>query len=214
MADHTAAGPIVKSFEVVVSQNQCDHQRMVNNRAGLLVPGYAPVISNVVSHPVECPPVGFPNHQPSYAEDEIQIHPYPLVTGTASEIRVRVSNYSATPRPSTSPSRPTQAIWASGWPTALRFPGRHNPGAWQRDRRHALYPGHIRHYCIQVVVTVPGTAYQLITQRNLDVAEDLQPGVTDNLVFPVRNPLPVSLISPWWWITPAPAGLPVSTRLC
>jgi uncharacterized repeat protein (TIGR01451 family) len=208
--------PIIKTFKVVVSQNQCDGQRMVNNRAGLLVPGYDPVISNAVSHPVECPPVGFPNDQPSYAEDEIQIHPYPLVTGTASEIRVRVSNYSASPQTVNVAFQTDPGHFGIG----LAF------GTF--DSQTLTIPAHGNvivvthytpvtsgHYCIQVVVSGPGLAEPLVTQRNLDVSEDLQPGVEDQLVFPVRNPtagfaditLVVDNTCPGWTASVNPAVL-------
>ena len=36
------------------------------------------------------------------------------------------------------------------------------------------------------MVQVPGYA-PILTQRNLDVVEDLRPGVTDTLTFKVRN---------------------------
>ena len=47
--------------------------------------------SNIVVHPVECPPVIPEDHDnPPYAEDEIQIYPYPLVTGQPTDVSVRV----------------------------------------------------------------------------------------------------------------------------
>jgi uncharacterized repeat protein (TIGR01451 family) len=209
-----APGLIYKTFKVIVSQNQCDHQRMVNNRAGLLTSNYAPVISNVVSHPVECPPVGFPNDQPSFAEDEIQIHPYPLVTGMPSEIKVRVSNYSGSP----------QAVNVAFQTSPGRFGIGLEYGTF--DQRQVTIPAHGNvilsthftpvssgHYCIQVVVTGPGLAEPLVTQRNIDVTENLQPGVEDKLEFPVRNPtittatinLVVDNTCPGWvaWVDPA-----------
>lgn len=88
-------GSGTKTFKVWVFDTQCHNQRTVVNRAGLIIPGEQPAISNVVSHPVTCPPITFPNDQPPYAEDEIQVNPYPLITGTPSDISVRISNTSA-----------------------------------------------------------------------------------------------------------------------
>lgn len=82
------------SFKVVVAEAQCNNQRTVSNRAGLIIPGKAPVKSNVVTHPVECPPIGFPNDEPLFAESEISIHPYPLIAGKPSTISVKISNAS------------------------------------------------------------------------------------------------------------------------
>jgi uncharacterized repeat protein (TIGR01451 family) len=211
-----SASPIVKTFEVVVSQNQCDNQRTVNNRAGLLVSGYDPFISNVVSHPVTCPPVGFPNDQPSFAEDEIQIHPYPLVTGTPSEIKVRVSNYTAI----------AQTVHVAFQTSADRFGIGLSFSSF--DTQTVTIPAHGNvivstfftpvssgHYCIQVMVTGPGLAQPLLTQHNIDVTEDLQPGVRDDLVFKVGNPtaatatinLVVDNTCPGWTASVNPAVL-------
>ncbi len=41
------------------------------------------------------PPISFPNDQPSYAEEEVQITPYPLITGTPSHISVKLRNNTA-----------------------------------------------------------------------------------------------------------------------
>ena len=39
----------------------------------------------MVKHPVNCQPVVPDGTQPPYAEDEIQIYPYPLITGRTTE---------------------------------------------------------------------------------------------------------------------------------
>jgi hypothetical protein len=183
-----AAGPQTKKFKVVVSENQCADQRMVNNRAGIIAGSNPPVISNVVSHPVDCPVIGLPNDEPMFAEGEISIHPYPLVAGHPSTIQVRVTNNTATPQLvnvafQTSPNK---------FGIGLDFNS--------FDNRSALIPAHgsaivqgvyipiaTGHYCIQIVVTGPGLSQPLVTQRNLDVSENLQPGVADPLTFKVRN---------------------------
>jgi hypothetical protein len=184
-----APGPAsaTKSFQVRVSETQCNDQRMVNNRAGLLVTGHPLVISNVVSHPVICPPVGFPNDQPPYAESEIQIHPYPLVTGHPSDISVKISNYSAV----------AQVLTVSFQTSASRFGIGLDYSAFDSQVvtvpplsnviLHTTFtPVSSGHYCIQVKVEGAGFA-PIYTQHNIDVTEDLQAGVTDTLTFKVRN---------------------------
>jgi uncharacterized repeat protein (TIGR01451 family) len=91
----TAAVTGTKTFKVIVADTQCTNQRTVNNRAGLLAYGYAPVMSDVISHTVNCPPLGFPTTEPSYAEDELQVSPCPLMAGIFSEVSVRLTNSGA-----------------------------------------------------------------------------------------------------------------------
>jgi len=183
-----AAGTQTKKFKVVVSENQCADQRMVNNRAGLITGTKPPVISNVVSHPVDCPAIGLPNDQPMFAEGEISVHPYPLVAGHPSTIQVRVTNNTATP----------QLVNVAFQTSPNKFGIGLNFNSF--DNRSALIPAHgsaivegifvpitTGHYCIQIVVTGPGLAEPLVTQRNLDVNETLQAGVPDDLTFKVRN---------------------------
>ena len=183
-----ASGPQTKKFKVVVSENQCVDQRMVNNRAGLLVGSSPPVVSNVVSHPVTCPAIGLPNDEPMFAEGEISIHPYPLVAGHPSTIQVRVTNNTATP----------QLVHVAFQTSPNKFGIGLDFNAF--DNRSALIPAHgsaivegvyvpvaTGHYCIQIVVTGPGLDQPLVTQRNLDVSEDLQAGVSDDLTFKVGN---------------------------
>jgi hypothetical protein len=72
-------------------------------------------------------------------------------------------------------------------------------------------PASSGHYCIQVKVEGAGFA-PIYTQRNLDVTENLQPGVEDVLPFKVANPtvttatiqLIVDNTCPGWtaWVTP------------
>ena len=45
------------------------------------------------------------------------------------------------------------------------------------------------HFCIQVTVEIAGYG-TIVSQRNLDVMEDLKPGVADVLPFKVGNPMP------------------------
>jgi hypothetical protein len=177
----------VKTFRVRVSDTACREQRRIANQATLLMPGHAPVVSNAVSHPVNCPPISFPNDQPSYAEEEVQIHPYPLITGTPSHISVKLTNNTAAAQTvtvlfQTSPNRFGIGLdFNSFASTVVTIPANGNVIA-----HSSFTPVSSGHYCIQIVVLVPGYA-PIITQRNLDVVEDLRPGVTDTLTFKVRN---------------------------
>jgi uncharacterized repeat protein (TIGR01451 family) len=183
-----AAGAQTAHFKVVVSENQCVDQRMVNNRAGLLVPGALPVISKVVNHPVNCPPVGLPNNNPMFAEDEISINPYPLVTGHPSEISVRVSNNTGTPQAvtvefQTSPVRFGIGLTFSNFATKSAV----IPAYSNIILKTNFTPVSSGHYCVQIRVSGPGLAEPLVTQRNLDVTEDLTAGTPDLLKFRVQN---------------------------
>jgi hypothetical protein len=132
--------------------------------------------------------VGFPNDQPPYAESEIQINPYPLVTGHPSHITARVTNNLPTP----------QVLTVSFQTSADRFGIGLNFSSF--DTRVVTVPGNSSvivgtdftpvssgHYCIQVKV-VGASGLPVYTQHNLDVTEDLQAGVTDTLTFKVGNP--------------------------
>jgi uncharacterized repeat protein (TIGR01451 family) len=175
-------------FKVVVSENQCVDQHSVNNRAGLLVPDALPVISSMVSHPVNCPPVGLPNENPMFAEDEISINPYPLVTGHPSEISVRLTNDTGTPQPvtvkfQTSPVRFGIGLTFSSFATKSATIPAHSNIILKTN----FTPVSSGHYCVQIVVTGPGLTKPLVTQRNLDVSEDLTAGTPDLLKIPVQN---------------------------
>jgi uncharacterized repeat protein (TIGR01451 family) len=210
----------VKTFKVRVSDTQCHNQRTVFNRAGLLIPGQLPVISNVVSHPVKCPPITLPNDEPPYAEQEVQIHPYPLVTGTPSTISVRLVNSSATAQPvkvsfQASPQRFGIGINFSSFDTKLVT----IPAGGNVIVESIFTPISSGHYCIQIKIedASPNPKYDPIyTQRNLDVNEDLKPGVPDSLPFKVANPtaataninLTVDNTCPGWTAVVSPAVLP------
>jgi hypothetical protein len=177
------------------------------------------VISNVVSHPVKCPPITLPNDDPPYAEQEVQIHPYPLVTGTPSKITVRLVNSSATPQPvkvsfQTSPQRFGIGINFSSFDTKLVT----IPAGGNVIVESTFTPVSSGHYCIQIKIedASPNPKYAPIyTQRNLDVNEDLKPGQPDSLPFKVANPtaataninLTIDNTCPGWTATVSPSVL-------
>ncbi len=165
-------GVRTKTFKVTVSDTQCTNQRMVNNRAGLLASGYAPVISNVVSHPVTCPPVGFPTTQPPYAEDELQVNPYPLVAGLSSEVSVRLTNSGATPASVSVQFQVNPSGIGIGLPyTTFDTRSATIPAASQIILKSAYHPAVSGLACFQVTVTSPGYA-PIKTQTCLDTIED------------------------------------------
>ena len=177
----------IKTFKVRVSDTACREQRQITNRAGLMISGHPPLTSNVVTHPVVCPPISFPNDQPPYAEEEVQIYPYPLVTGTPSDIQVKLRNDTGVPLPvtvkfQTSPDRFGIGLDFSSFDTKVVTIPAHSSVIVHSS----FTPVSSGHYCIQILVEAPGMP-PVITQRNLDVTEDLQPGVTDTLTFKVRN---------------------------
>lgn len=206
-----------KTFKVEVGDAACRNQKTIVNQARL-VTSLGTVFSNVVTHQVDCPPVIPDGTQPPYAEDEIQIYPYPLITGQLTEMSVRVRNLSADPQSVVVTFEMSGAQFGIGLPYGpLPVPG--NP-------RTVLLPPHgtvevkihwipvtSGHYCVRVKIEIPGANYPPIyTQRNLDVAEDLRPGVQDDLLFAVGNPtatiadirLVVINTCPGWdvWVAP------------
>jgi uncharacterized repeat protein (TIGR01451 family) len=196
-ASPAAGSSGTKTFRVLVSDTQCQGQRLVSNRAGLLIPGQLPVTSNVITHPVTCPPITLPNTDPPYAEHEVEITPYPLVTGVQSTFSVRLTNSSATP----------QAVKVSFQLSADRFGIGLNfnntidtklvtiPAGGNVIVQTFFTPVSSGHYCLQVKIEDNSATpkYQPIyTQRNLDVNESLAPGVKDDLPFKVANPLTVT----------------------
>ncbi|HSD83982.1 MAG TPA: hypothetical protein VLG46_09000, partial [Anaerolineae bacterium] len=211
-----------KTFAVAVMDTVCNahkkgpdaHKKIINQAE--LQSDKGLFKSDTAEHAVTCPPVTFPNDQPPYAEDEIQIYPYPLVAGRASEVSVRVRNLSATTQTVTVTFQTSPDRFGIGLPfNALPVPG--NPrvitlGAYDyAEVKINWTPASSGHYCLQVKLEGAGFA-PIYTQRNLDVTENLQPGVEDVLPFKVANPtgasanidLIVNNTCPGWtaWVTP------------
>ena len=183
-----AAGAQTKTFKVLVTERACNEPQLIRNRAGLLVPGYAPVISNVTTHPVQCPPVGLPNDGPSYAQEEITITPYPLRAGLPSQVKVRLVNNTTTPQTVNVRMQISPNIFGIGLDfVTFSSSSAMIPANGTVEVSGVLVPAVNGHYCIQIFVTGPGLTQPLVSQRNIDVTEDLQPGVADTLTFKVRN---------------------------
>jgi hypothetical protein len=183
-----AAGPQTETFRVRVSDTQCVNQERVNNQARLVAGGSTIAASGLITHPVDCPDIRFPNESPPYSQDEIQITPYPLVSGQPSQITVKVSNASAAPQTVTVSIQTSPDRFGIGLnfntisSQVVTIPG--NGNVIVATTYVPVVPGH---YCIQIVVE-DASGQRVTTQRNLDVTEDLRPGVPDDLDFKVGNP--------------------------
>lgn len=205
-----------KTFSVQVLDTQCLHQGVVINQARIKS-SLGLFLSNEIYHPLECPPI-VPGHnnQPPYAEDEIKIYPYPLVAGTPAEFSVRVRNISGLTQTVTVTFQTSPQRFGIGLNFGtLPVPG--NPRVItltpfsQVEVKINWTPPTSGHYCIQVRIEGEGFI-PVFTQRNLDVAENLQPGIEDILPFKVGNPTPVTTdvilavdnSCPGWtaWVTP------------
>ena len=124
---------------------------------------------------------------PSYAESEITISPYPPRAGEPTEICVELRNPTDAPQ-----DVQVQFAWATfgvGIPftpiDGLR-PVHLPPQSIVKECIHWIPPvgGNV---CIQVTLYNEGYEPQ-VSQRNMDVDEPLQPGVPHTRVFPVGNP--------------------------
>ncbi len=186
-----------RSFKVSVQDTACRVGIITNTAKLQTVIGTYPATftSNTTTHKVDCQPVIPPNNDPPYAESEIQIYPYPLVAGAPTQFSVRVFNNSATSQTVTVTFQTSPNNFGIGIPfSTLLVPG--NPRVvtigplgyaevqidWTTSKSG--------HYCILVKIESPGYA-PIYTYRNLDVAEDLKPGVEDVLPFKVGNPTAV-----------------------
>ena len=210
-----AAGTNTKMFSVEVQDTACRETRAINNRAGLFMPSGPPITSNVVTHPMKCPPIGFPNGNPPYAEDEVQINPYPIIAGHPTEVKVRLTNNTITPTTVVVSAQTSPDKFGIGMSfTTIASKTVTIPANSNVIVSFPITLAATGHYCIQIRVDIPGYG-PIFTQRNLDVTEDLRPGVTDVLTFSVGNPtsttadikLVVVNTCPGWTAVPSPTLL-------
>jgi hypothetical protein len=183
-----------KSFKVSVLDTACRPGVITNTAKLQTVIGTYPATftSNTTTHKLDCQPVIPPNNDPPYAESEIQVYPYPLVTGTPTQFSVRVFNNSAMSKTVTVTFQTSPNNFGIGIPfSTLAVPG--NPRvvtigpSGYAEVQINWTPDRSGHYCIAVKIESAGYT-PLYTYRNLDVAEDLRPGQTDVLTFSVANP--------------------------
>jgi uncharacterized repeat protein (TIGR01451 family) len=207
-----------KSFKVSVVDSACRNQQPIVNQARLAT-SLGVVISNATKHPVECPPVVPDGTQPPYAEDEIQIYPYPLMAGRVTELSVRIRNLSEIPQTVAVAFEMSPERFGIGLPYGpIPVPGNPRvvvlPPLGSVEVAILWTPATSGHYCVRVKIDNPNDSIPPVyTQRNLDVAENLQPGVQDDLPFAVGNPtgatadilLVVDNTCPGWtaWVTPS-----------
>ncbi|PKO22632.1 MAG: hypothetical protein CVU38_08460 [Chloroflexi bacterium HGW-Chloroflexi-1] len=172
-----------KMFSVLISETQCQNQGAVYNRAALLMGGRPPLLSNETSHAVLC---GWP-----FAVEEIQVDPYPPIAGIRSRVSVRIKNLSTIPEPVTVSFQTSPNVFGIGL-ESLEFAAKALiiPANGSAIVTADLMPAVSGHFCLFIVLQSPRYGYDPHGpyQRNIDVVEDLRPGITDTLTFKVRNP--------------------------
>ncbi len=181
----------VVTFAASVLDTVCNGPQFITNTAQIKT-NLGTFDSNVTSHKANCPVITLPNEDRPYAEREIQVYPYPLVAGRSTRLSVRVDNSGATSQTvtvtfQTSPDRfgiglAFTALPVAGNPRVVTI-GPYGSAEVQVD----WIPAVSGITCIRVKIEGAGFA-PLYTLRNLDVTENLQPGVTDILPFKVGNP--------------------------
>ncbi len=182
----------VVAFQALVTRDACRAQRVIVDQAQMTTASPSlQVVSNQVVTEFACPPIDFPTNNPPYAESEITVEPYPLVTGQLTKLCTTIHNNTGLTQ--TVNVEFDLAIFGIGQPfTAIAAPG--NP------RTVTIPPGGTvtvcifwrptvaGHQCVQVVVTGGITAqFTIRSQRNLDVNEVLTPGQRTTFTVPVRN---------------------------
>ncbi len=187
----TSAAAQTKTFKVQVTETACTSNKILSNVAELRPTAATPLTSiPAVTHPVDCPPVGLPNTQPVFAEDELKVDPYPLVAGALTHLSVRVQNLTSGSLPVTVQFQvaPAAAPLGIGLAyTTVATASSTLPGSGTALLEAAYVPDTSGNRCFQALVGIPGTATQLVTQSCLDLTEDFQPGHLDQLVIVVRN---------------------------
>jgi hypothetical protein len=177
-------------------------------------------------------PLGPPGERP-FAEKEITVTPYPLLSGDLVEVCVTLENN--TDADQVADVEFMLSSFGIGLPfTTIPTTGAPNP-------QTVILPAHSTVVvCIQFVATTPGhhclavkltmpNGYQTISRRNLDVAELLEPEVPEDVLISVGNPtgttadidLVVDNTCPGWmaWLSPtvlygvAPNGTDVRTAV-
>jgi hypothetical protein len=125
---------------------------------------------------------------PSYAESEITVDPYPINAGEPTQVCVKLRNPTAFPQDVV-----VHFSWANfgiGLPfTPINGPFPVNLPPYSQVMQCIQWvPPIAGHVCVQVILESQGYEPQF-SQRNLDVNEPLQPGIPDMLTIPVGNPL-------------------------
>ena len=130
-------------------------------------------------------------HEPHWAEREIEVRPYPLEVGQRTEVCATLDNWGDWSETVTleflmaqfSIGAPFAPISHPDNPQTVTIPPHST-----KEVCISFVPTHAGHYCFQIVITKPG--YEpVVSMLNLDVIEPLWPGDTDTVQFPVCNPL-------------------------
>jgi hypothetical protein len=125
---------------------------------------------------------------PIYAESEITVDPYPVLSGQPSEVCIELRN--PTPLPQNVTVTFSWANFGIGLPfSPINEPYPvHVPASSTTKQCTAWVPPLSGNVGLQVMLEEQGDPTQY-SQRNVDVTEVLEPGVPDVLYFPVHNPL-------------------------
>jgi hypothetical protein len=124
---------------------------------------------------------------PSYAEREISIYPYPPLAGEPTEICVTLRN--PTPDPQEVLVTFSWANFGIGLPfTPINGPIMIEiPANSMVNQCINWVPPTSGHVCLQIMLEEQGYLPQF-SQRNIDVSEPLLPGAPDAMIFSVGNP--------------------------
>ena len=187
----TSLAPLTKKFSVQVMDTACAANQIISNVAELRPTAATPLSSTpATTHTVNCPPIGLPNTQPMYAEAELKVDPYPLVTGAPTRLSVRVNNLTSSSQSVTVQFQVAPAATPLGTGLAYTTVATSNatlPGLGTAVLETVYVPDSSGNRCFQALVSTPGMANPLVTQTCLDLTEDFQPGHLDQLVIVVRN---------------------------
>jgi hypothetical protein len=188
-AVHPAEAPQTFTVKTAVDDSVCDGPGQVSNRFALLRHTYPPLVSNLVSHPVTCPPIRLQGNSHGCTAGSIAIDPYPLAAGRPSTVSVWLENQTAISQPVTVTfqSNPGQFGLGLAYSTfdarTMTLPA--SGTAVLKGIYEPLQPGRAS---LQVVISSPALDRPLTVQRSLDVGRGNIPGVPEVLMVSVGNP--------------------------
>jgi uncharacterized repeat protein (TIGR01451 family) len=185
-----SASELNKKFSVQVADSACTDNNLITNIGELRPTASVPLASTPVTHAVNCPPIELPHTGPMFAEDELQVDPYPLVAGHLHHVSVRLHNLTTDERTATvlfqvAPETTTLGTGLAYMTFATASTSLAPSGTAVLS---AVYiPDHSGNRCFQVQVSSPGMSTPIVTQSCLDLNEDFHAGVSDDRTFTVRN---------------------------
>ena len=176
-------------FSVRVADMACPGPTTLSNHASLQAYGFAPLVTPDLTNPVTCPNLAFPSSSPFYAEDELQVDPYPLVTGRSSNVSVQLTNISGLPVTATVQFQVSpQGLGAGLGYTTFATKTAVIPAA-STILLKSIYTSRTTGLaCFQASVTQAGQPLVLKTQSCIDNIEDFSAQATNDLTFHVGNP--------------------------